>query len=151
MVKSVNDVVKDGSVVSLHYTGTLEDGTVFDSSEGREPLEFTVGEKMVIEGFESGVIGLSVGEEKEIIIPPEKGYGVFNDKLIIKFPKTAFGANVDKIEKGVVLRLMSPEGLPTNARVVDVSENDITLDLNHPLAGKTLNFKVKIVSIENKG
>jgi len=139
--------ITKGSKVILHYTGTLEDGTVFDSSEGREPLEFTAGEGSVIEGFDKGVLGLEEGQEKEITIPPEKGYGNKDPKLVAKFPKEAFGANLEKVKKGVILRLFSPDGLPTNARVVDVSEKEVILDLNHPLAGKTLIFKVKIVSV----
>ncbi len=139
--------VKDGSKIKLHYTGTLEDGTVFDSSEGKDPLEFTVGEGMVIPGFEEGVKGMKEGEEKEIVIPPEKAYGEVNDKLNVKVPKESFGENTDKVKEGVVLRIMSPQGVPMNAKVLSVDDKEATLDLNHPLAGKTLKFKVKVVEV----
>jgi FKBP-type peptidyl-prolyl cis-trans isomerase 2 len=153
--KKVNDsssnndvVVKQGSKVSLHYTGTLEDGTVFDSSEGHDPLEFTAGEGMVIKGFDNGVMGLKKGEEKEIVILPENAYGKVEDSLRIKVPKESFGEHTDKLKEGVILRLMSPTGQAMNAKVLKIEDKEVMLDLNHPLAGKTLKFKVKIVDIQ---
>ena len=154
-IKSVKDVevsnesvVKQGSKVSLHYTGTLEDGTVFDSSEGHDPLEFVAGENMVIKGFDQGVMGLKKGEEKDIVISPENAYGKIEDALRIKVPKDSFGEHTDKLKEGVILRLMSPTGQVMNAKVLKIEDKEVMLDLNHPLAGKTLKFKVKIVDIQ---
>ena len=138
--------IKQGSKVTLHYTGTLDDGSVFDSSEGREPLAFTVGEHQVIRGFEDGVLGLSVDQEKKIDIAPEQGYGQKHDQLIQQVPKELFKDFSPEI--GQQIGLMGKDGRQMTASVTDVSETHVTLDLNHPLAGKNLHFSVKIVSVE---
>lgn len=143
-------VVEKGDKVKIHYTGTLDDGTVFDSSEGRDPLEFEVGSGHVIKGFDQGVLGMRVGQEKEIVIKPEEGYGSHNSSLVQDVPKSNFGENLDKISEGVVLRLKAPDGQVLNAKIAKISDESVTLDLNHPLAGKTLTFKVKLESIEGK-
>ncbi len=138
--------IMQGSKVTLHYTGTLDDGSVFDSSEGREPLPFTVGEHQVIRGFEDGVLGLGVGSEKKIDIPADKGYGERHDQLMQQVPKELF--KDFSPEKGQQIGLMGKDGRQMMATVTEVSSTHVTLDLNHPLAGKTLHFSVKIVSIE---
>ena len=138
--------IKQGSKVTLHYTGTLDDGSVFDSSEGREPLAFTVGEHQVIRGFEDGVLGLSVDQEKKIDITPDKGYGQKHDQLVQQVPKELF--KDFSPEKGQQIGLMGKDGRQMMASVTDVTSTHVTLDLNHALAGKNLHFSVKIVSVE---
>ena len=138
--------ITQGSKVTLHYTGTLDDGSVFDSSEGREPLAFTVGEHQVIRGFEDGVLGLSIGQEKKIDIAPEQGYGQKHDQLIQQVPKELF--KDFSPEKGQQIGLMGKDGRQMMASVTDVTSTHVTLDLNHALAGKNLHFSVKIVSVE---
>ena len=137
--------IKEGSKVKIHYTGTLDDGTVFDSSEGREPLEFTVGQHQVICGFEEGVMNMEVGEEKTIDMTPEHGYGERHEQMVQKVPKNLFKDFTP--EKGQQIGLMSKDGRQMMATVVDISAEMVTLDLNHQLAGKNLHFKVKIVSV----
>ncbi len=137
--------IKEGSKVTLHYTGTLDDGSVFDSSEGREPLEFTVGQHQVICGFEEGVVGMDVGEEKTIDMTPEHGYGERHEQMVQKVPKNLFKDFTP--EKGQQIGLMSKDGRQMMATVVAVENEMVTLDLNHQLAGKNLHFKVKVVSI----
>ncbi len=138
--------IQEGSTVTLHYTGTLDDGTVFDSSEGREPLTFTVGQHQVICGFEEGVVDLSAGEEKTIDITPEHGYGERHEQMVQKVPKELF--KDFQPEKGQQIGLMGKDGRQMTAVVKDVDEKTVTLDLNHPLAGKNLHFKVKIEAVE---
>lgn len=138
--------IMQGSKVTLHYTGTLDDGSVFDSSEGREPLTFTVGEHQVIRGFEDGVLGLAVGQEKKIDITPDKAYGEKHAQLIQQVPKELF--KDFSPEKGQQIGLMGKDGRQMMATVAEISSTHVTLDLNHPLAGKNLHFSVKIVSIE---
>ena len=138
--------IKEGSKVTLHYTGTLDDGSVFDSSEGRDPLTFTVGQHEVIRGFEEGVEGLNAGEEKTIDITPEHGYGPKHEQMVQKVPKELF--KDFSPEKGQQIGLMSKEGQQMMATVIDADDKMVTLDLNHPLAGKNLHFQVKIVAVE---
>lgn len=138
--------IKEGSKVTLHYTGKLDDGNVFDSSEGREPLTFTVGQHQVICGFEDGVKDLNVGDEKKIDISPEHGYGPKHEQMVQKVPKELF--KDFSPEKGQQIGLMSKQGQQIMATVVDVDDKMVTLDLNHPLAGKNLHFQVKIVAVE---
>ncbi|MEK6868541.1 MAG: peptidylprolyl isomerase [Nanoarchaeota archaeon] len=138
--------IKEGSKVTLHYTGTRDDGSVFDSSEGREPLTFTVGQHQVICGFEEGVIGMEVGEEKTIDMTPEHGYGERHEQMVQKVPNNLFKDFTP--EKGQQIGLMSKDGRQMTATVVAIENDIITLDLNHQLAGKNLHFKVKVVSVE---
>ena len=137
--------IKEGSKVKIHYKGKLDDGTVFNSSEGREPLEFTVGQHQVICGFEEGVMNMEVGEEKTIDMTPEHGYGERHEQMVQKVPKNLFKDFTP--EKGQQIGLMSKDGRQMMATVVDISAEMVTLDLNHQLAGKNLHFKVKIVSV----
>lgn len=136
--------MKQGDKVKIHYTGTLNDGTVFDSSEGREPLEFTIGNNQVIPGFENGVREMKLNEEKTIRIRPEDAYGQKNDKLVMKMQRDKFPKD---IETGGRLLLKGPNGEQIPAHISDISEDSVTIDLNHPLAGKELNFRLRLVSI----
>ncbi|MBM3230022.1 peptidylprolyl isomerase [Candidatus Parvarchaeota archaeon] len=139
-------MAKNGDRVKVHYTGTFDDGEKFDSSEGREPLEFVVGSGSVIKGFETAVIGLSVGEERNVSINPEDGYGLRSEELVQELPLEGM-KDADKFQEGMMLTLRDPEGSMMNARVAKIENNKMTLDLNHPLAGKTLNFSIKLVEI----
>jgi peptidylprolyl isomerase len=138
-------MVQNGSKVSLHYKGTLNDGTVFDSSEGREPLDFEVGAGMVIKGFDDGVIGMVVGEKKKIHIVPEEAYGLANEQMIFKFDRADLPGDLP-IEIGGTLNMHDgQQAVPVIIR--DIQEGFVVLDANHPLAGQALNFDLEIVSI----
>jgi len=137
---------QQGDTVKIHYTGTLDDGTVFDSSEGRDPLEFTLGSGQVIAGFDEGVTGMSVGEKKSITIPPEKAYGERNEEMIIQVPSSQVPADLDP-QVGQKLQMSGPQGQMIVVEVVEVGDEAITLDANPPLAGKTLNFDIELVAI----
>ena len=136
--------MKSGDKVKVEYTGTLDDGSVFDSSEGREPLGFTIGENQVIKGFEDGVKEMKLNEEKTIKINPSDAYGEKNEQLIREIPRDKFPPEV---QVGGSLILKSPEGQQIPAVVSEVKDDSVTIDLNHPLAGKELTFKVKVVGI----
>lgn len=132
----------EGTIVRVHYRGTLEDGVEFDTSRGGEPLEFTVGMNQVIPGFESAVTDLAVGESAEVTIAPEDAYGPYHDEAIQIVPFTAFAQ--DPCE-GAVVQLLGPEGEQIAATITKVDGEDVTLDFNHPLAGKALTFEIELV------
>jgi peptidylprolyl isomerase len=136
----INDRVK------VHYTGSLKDGTVFDSSAKRDPLEFTIGQGMVIPGFENGIIGMEVGDTKEITIPPDQAYGERKEDLVGVVDRTRLPENVNP-EIGMVLQARSPEGETVNVMVTEVTDAGVTLDMNHPLAGKELVFEVNLIEV----
>jgi peptidylprolyl isomerase len=138
--------VKSGDTVSVHYTGRFEDDSVFDSSDGREPLRFKVGEKQVIPGFESGVIGMKVGDRKEVRIEAEDGYGQHHDHLVLKVEKEHLPADLE-IEEGMQLQMSQPEGGQVIVTVTGIGEKNVTLDANHPMAGKNLIFDIELVEI----
>lgn len=139
--------VQDGDTVSLHYTGTLNDGTVFDTSESGQPLSFTVGSGEVIQGFEEGVRGMEVGETRDISITPDRAYGEYYEELVRVVPRDAFPPNVTPaVGMGFELELPSGQSLPV--RIIDIEGNEVTLDANHLLAGETLNFKIRLLSID---
>lgn len=140
--------VKEGDNISLHYTGTLDDGTVFDSSEGGEPLSFTVGSGQVIAGFDEGVRDMEVGETKDINISPEQAYGEYYEELVKVVPREAFPPNVTPAV-GMGFELELPSGQTMPVRIIDIEGEDVTLDANHLLAGEALNFKVRLVSIND--
>ena len=138
---------QQGSNVKVHYTGTLKaDGSTFDSSEGREPLEFKLGEGMVIAGFEKAVIGKSVGDTVTVEIAPEEGYGEPNDQLVFQVRKEQLPPNVE-LEEGIMLEIRSEDGQPAYVRVTDFDDEMVTLDGNHPLAGQTLVFDIEVVEV----
>ncbi len=139
-------MIKIGDTVSLHYKGTLNDGTLFDSSEGREPLEFEVGSGMVIKGFDDGVMGMTIGEKKSIHIDIEHAYGPLNDQMIFKFDKAGIPTDIP-LEVGGTLNMHDgQQAVPVIIR--EVSETFVILDGNHPLAGQELNFDLEIVDIK---
>lgn len=138
--------IENGKIVKVHYTGTLDDGTVFDSSEGRDPLEFTVGEGKVIKGFDDAVKEMNLDEEKEIHIESKDAYGEARVELVKKVPKEQLPKDQEP-QVGMVLGVGMPNGQQIPARITEVNETEVTIDLNHPLAGKNLNFKLKVVEL----
>jgi len=137
--------IKEGSFVKVEYTGSFDDGTVFDSSKKHgQPLQFQVGMKQMIPGFEKAVIGMGVGEEKEVILKPEEAYGQVNEQLIQKAPRDKVPS---EIKVGMVLGMNLPDGKQIPARVTEVNDQEVTIDLNHELAGKTLHFKIKVIEV----
>ncbi|RMG71787.1 MAG: peptidylprolyl isomerase [Nitrospirae bacterium] len=137
---------KSGDRVRVHYSGFLEDGTVFDSSLDRDPLEFTLGEGMVIKGFEDAVMGMNEGESKTISIPSEEAYGPYREDLVAVVERRMVPPDIDP-KVGLVLQLRTPDGQVTDVVVTDVTDETITIDANHPLAGKDLIFEIKLMEI----
>jgi len=138
-------IVEKGFIVKVDYTGKFNGGEVFDSSKGREPLEIIVGNGELIKGFDDSLVGMKVGEEKEISIEAKDAYGAHNDSLIQEVPKAALGKDM-KVEVGMTLGMQVPgteHVLPVVVK--EVGEENVTLDANHPLAGKDLNFSIKII------
>jgi len=135
-----------GNRVKIHYTGKLEDGTEFDSSAGRDPLEFELGSGQVIPGFDKAVEGMAVGDSKSVTIPPEEAYGPRQEKMIQEVPKSALPKEITPTE-GMALQTRDQDGQTIRLTVTDVSEDTITVDANHPLAGKSLNFEIQLVEI----
>jgi FKBP-type peptidyl-prolyl cis-trans isomerase 2 len=137
---------KQGDTVRVHYTGTLNDGTVFDSSQGRDPLEFTVGQGRVIPGFEQAVVGMDLGESRTTNIPVPQAYGPRDEKLIMRIDRQQVPADVElAVDDQVQLRRR--DGGMAIATVTEITESTVTLDGNHPLAGKDLTFDIELVEI----
>ena len=137
---------KQGDSVKIHYTGRLDDGTVFDSSKGREPLEFKLGEGQVIPGFEVAVLGMATGDTKTARIEAEDAYGPHREEMVLKVEKGQFPEDIEP-QIGQQLQLGQPGGEVVRVVVTEVSEADVTLDANHPLAGKALSFDIELVEI----
>jgi FKBP-type peptidyl-prolyl cis-trans isomerase 2 len=137
---------KNGDTVKVHYTGKLKDGTVFDSSVGRDPLEFTIGEKKLIETFEIGIVGMAAGENKSIKIEPQDAYGLYRHEMVAEVKRTYLPENV-KPEVGLMLQIKQPEGQTLQVRISEVNDETVTLDGNHPLAGKALTFDIELLEI----
>jgi FKBP-type peptidyl-prolyl cis-trans isomerase 2 len=139
--------VKKGDTVKVHYTGSLEDGTVFDSSESHgTPLEFQVGAGQVIPGFENAMVGMKKDEEKEIKLSVSEAYGEYNPQMVRKVPKAQLPKDQEP-KVGMILIVGLPNGMQVPVKIVAVDAESVSIDLNHPLAGKALNFKIKIVGI----
>ena len=138
--------VQRGSHVRVHYTGQLSDGSVFDSSQGSEPLEFTIGQGQMIPGFEQGVLGMTQGESKTITIPASQAYGPHRPERVILIERSEMPAELP-LEIGSRLQGNTPEGRRTSFTVVAVTEAQVTLDGNHPLAGQDLTFNIQLVAV----
>ncbi|AMD93786.1 FKBP-type peptidyl-prolyl cis-trans isomerase [Desulfomicrobium orale] len=136
-----------GTRVLVHYTGTLDDGTQFDSSRGREPLEVVLGQNMVIPGFEKAIAAMEPGQTVTVRIPEAEAYGPHNENMLVTFPRSSFPADIPAA-LGEQLILRSPEGHEVPALIVDVNETEISLDANHPLAGFDLTFEIELISVE---
>ena len=138
---------KAGNKVKVHYKGTLTDGTVFDSSEGREPLEFTVGKGEMIAGFDRAVNGMSAGDTKTVTIPSAEAYGDRDDELVFTVQKSMLPPGATP-NVGDMLQIRQPQGPPMPVFVKEIGEDTITLDANHPLAGKDLTFEIKLEEVK---
>jgi len=145
----MKEQAKTGDKVQVHYHGRLVDGTTFDSSAGRQPLEFEVGSGMVIKGFDEGVTGMSVGDKKTISIPPDEAYGPRQEEMVIEFPITNFPPDI-KPEVGMTLNMHSENGQEIPVVITAITEEAVTLDANDPLAGQTLVFDLELVDIKGK-
>ena len=146
-VKAQSMDVSTGKQVSIEYTLTLEDETVVDSNVGAKPLTFIQGSHNIIPGLESALDGMKVGERKQVTVTPEDGYGPLNKDAVSEIEKTYIPE--DSLKVGAVLQGQSPDGRVIIARVVQIMEETVMLDYNHPLAGKTLNFNVEIMDVQN--
>ncbi len=135
-----------GDTVRVHYTGTLDDGTVFDSSTGRDPLEFTIGSNAVIPGFEQAVIGLEVGETAKVVIGPEDAYGPWLDEKVVVVDRERLPDEPEP-KLGMVLQAQGPEG-KVLLTITEVKDAEVTLDGNHPLAGQQLTFEIELANID---
>lgn len=138
--------VKANDTVKVHYTGRLSDGTVFDSSLSREPLEFTIGQKMVIPGFEEGMIGMTAGETRTVAITSQDAYGPYLEDLVGSIKRTQIPPNID-LQVGGILQMQTPDGGTMLVVVKALTDDAITLDANHPLAGKDLSFEINLLEI----
>ena len=138
--------IQSGDNVKVHYTGKLEDGTIFDTSlvEGREPLNAKLGEGQLIPGFEAGLIDMSIGETKTVEIEPSSAYGEYNDTLVVEIAKSNVPENV---EPGMMLQTFGPMG-PSIVKVLEIRDEIVIIDANHPLAGKKLIFELEVVGVE---
>lgn len=139
--------VKSGDTVHIHYTGTLQDGTTFDSSEGRDPLSFVVGSGQIIPGLDTALPGMEVGQQKVVQVPSEEAYGPLNPEMRQAVPREGIPDEIP-LEVGSQLQMQTPDGQAMPVTVVDVDEATVTLDANHPLAGQDLKFDIELVKID---
>lgn len=137
---------KTGDTVKVHYTGKLKDGTVFDTSQGRDPIEFKIGENQVIPGFEKAVEGMTEGEKTTASIPMDEAYGPRQENLIVEVDQDSFPKDINP-EVGQMLTMQQPDGRKVNVRVAELMEGRVKLDANHPLAGEDLTFEIEVVEV----
>ncbi|MBT8408652.1 MAG: peptidylprolyl isomerase [Alphaproteobacteria bacterium] len=138
--------VKSGDTVRIHYTGTLTDGSTFDSSDGRDPLEFVVGSGQIIPGLDTALPGMAVGDKKVVEVPSDQAYGAHNPQGVQGVPRDQIPGEIP-VEAGLALQMQTPDGRAVPVQVVEVTETEVTLDANHPLAGKDLTFAIELVEI----
>ncbi|MEW9920821.1 peptidylprolyl isomerase [Marimonas sp. MJW-29] len=138
--------VKSGDTVAIHYTGTLEDGTTFDSSQGRDPLEFEVGSGQIIPGLDSALPGMEVGDKKTVKVASADAYGAHNPEMQQSVPREGIPQEIP-LDIGTQLQMQTPDGRAVPVTVVGVDEATVTLDANHPLAGKDLQFDIELMKI----
>ncbi len=136
-----------GTKVQFHYTGTLQDGTVFDTSQGRDPLEFEVGSGTIIPGLDRAIEGMQAGEQKTVTIPSAEAYGDYQPEARQDVPRDQFPDTIP-LEPGTRLQMQTPDGRAIPVEIADVKEDTVTLDANHPLAGQDLTFAVEVVSVD---
>lgn len=139
----MTEPIKSGDTIAVDYTGKIENGDVFDTSEGKTPLTFTVGSGMLIKGFDTAVTGMKKGESKTVTIPPEEGYGPRHEDAFVEIPRDQIPEEIP-LDKGLVLQLQDPQGQPVPAQVAEITDETVKMDLNHFLAGKTLVFDITI-------
>jgi len=143
----MSEGIKSGDRIGIHYTGRLEDGSEFDSSRKREPLEFEMGAGQIIPGLEQGLFGMALGEKKTVTVPAEKGYGPYNDKLVLEIPRDKLPGELEP-KPGLRLQMVDKNDRSLPVVITEVSEESIMVDANHPLAGKELTFDVEIMTIK---
>ncbi len=141
--------VQNGDTIRVHYSGRLTDGSLFDSSEGRDPLEFTAGSGMVVPGFDAAVMGMEIGETKTVTLLPSEAYGEKNDDMTVEIPRVEFGADFTA-NPGEQLLIQLGDGNQIPVTIIQINEETVTLDANHQLAGKTLVFTITLVEILEK-
>ena len=139
--------VKAGDTVRIHYTGTLNDGSTFDSSEGRDPLEFTVGSGQIIPGLDSAMPGMTVGDKKSVEVPAAEAYGDRNPDALQAVPRAEIPEDIP-LDPGTQLQVQTPNGQTVPVVVTEVTDSEVTLDANHPLAGRDLKFDIELVEIK---
>lgn len=139
--------VKEGKKVTIHYEGKLEDGTIFDSTEGQDPLEFVIGEGSILPKFEEHLLEMSVGDSKTFTLDVEDAYGEKKDEMVVDVPRSTLPQDLEP-KVGIFLEIGRPGEPTTVAEIIGVTDDSITIDVNHPLSGKSLTFKVKVVSVE---
>ncbi len=135
-----------GDSVLVHYTGKFKDGNVFDSTEGREPIRFTVGSGELISGFDRGVMGMAVGEKKSVQLESQEAYGDYHDDRVFKVKREALGPEIDP-EEGMMLRMRDANGNSMPARISEVAAEEVTIDANHPLAGQDITFELELMEL----
>lgn len=141
---------KEGDEVQVHYTGKLEDGTVFDTSQDGEPLSFTIGENRVIPGFETAVVGMEPGDSKTTEIDPEQAYGEHRDDMVMELDRDQIPEDVEP-EVGQQLQLRLENGQTVPVLITALGEDTVTIDANHPLAGRTLIFEIELIEVAENG
>ena len=137
---------QSGDTVKIHYTGSLDNGTEFDSSAGKEPLQFTVGTGQLISGLDKAVEGMTVGEKKTVNVEPADAYGPRQEQMVSEVPKSALPPDIEP-EVGMGLQTKGQDGQDLQLTITEVGEETITVDANHPLAGKPLNFEIELMQI----
>jgi len=137
---------QQGNKVSVHYTGKLDDGTIFDSSQGSDPLEFTIGQGQMIPGFEQSVVGMELGESKTVRIPVDEAYGTHRPEGVMEVDRSEIAPEM-QLEVGMRLQATNAAGRPVDMMVVALNDDKVTMDANHPLAGKDLTFDIQVVNI----
>jgi len=138
--------VKHGDTVKIHYTGKLEDGTIFDTSAKRDPLQFIIGAGQVVSGFEQAIVGMNPSESKTVKVPTDKAYGPHREEMVLVVDRNKIPKNL-KLELGQELQIPQEDGQKTIVAVTNISESSVTLDANHPLAGKDLTFDIQLIEI----
>jgi peptidylprolyl isomerase len=142
------ETVANGKFISVEYTGTLDNGTIFDSSKGRQPLEVHMGAGQMIRGFETQLMGMALNEKKVFTISSEDAYGPKNSDLVQSVPRLHVPPEMN-LQLDMVVSLVTPEGRQVPARVIQMDEEQVTMDLNHPLAGESLTFEIEVVGISD--
>lgn len=137
---------QDGNLVTVHYTGKLDDGTIFDSSQGGEPLRFTIGQGQMIPGFEQGVLGMEPGQSKTVHIPADQAYGAYRPDGVMDVDRSEIAPDM-QLEVGMRLQATNASGRPVDMTVVALNDDKVTMDANHPLAGKDLTFEIQVIEI----
>ena len=139
--------VQSGNTVKVHYTGKFDDGEIFDTSEGSEPLAFTVGAGQVIPGFDHALVGMQIGETRNIVVPPGEAYGAREEGLVQTIRREQFKLGDFEPEVGMALEMRTQDGHSIPLVIIELTETLVTLDANHPLAGETLHFALQLVEI----